>query len=251
MRYLPLTLFLILAQCKKPPVSDQNIDKPATQPNAKLKYFTTAKAGTNLRSLPNLKSKIIAVIPQNATVHFLKYGEYAEIDGIKDRWYEIEYEALHGWAFGGLLSYIPMNFDFASFSSGCLREDCQTCDSIRFVPGGKTYVALGCHFGHAEGTWRIEKNSIIAELTVLPSCYDSCLVPEVNPGFNADMGEGVYSRASEAFVLRNKHDITLRFIQLSDGSLDYEIIKSNRTKDQDDSLPPKPLGRMRHYYVSK
>ncbi|AFM14144.1 SH3 domain-containing protein [Turneriella parva] len=252
MRLLTIIFSVILIlNCKK----SGGIQPTAELPNPKKAsneiYYTLPKNGTNLRSEPNVNSAIKALLPQNTKVNFVDMGDFAEIENQKDRWFEVEHNGTRGWIFGSLLSVLPSSANLNAFIGGCLRDGCETCDAIRFIPGGKVHMALECHFGSAKGVWKIENNSITADVTILPGCYDSCLAPEENPGFVNDKRPDAYERASQAFVDRNRHNLKLRFTQQSDGSFDYEILSSDRKPEQAEYIPPRPLGRMRHYAVTK
>lgn len=251
MRIVFLLLSYSFLFCKKAPEFQKQRDLTRERPVTNFKYFVTSRNGANLHHEPSTNGKVLAVIPFNTEVLYISKGDYAEIEGIQDRWFEVDFKGLRAWLFGGLLSSVSNNLSLAEFHGGCLREDCRTCDAIRFVPGGQIFLALGCHDGQGEGTWRVESNAIMAEVTFLPGCYDSCMPPGETVSFSTPEGNRKYSAASKAYVEKHKYMMKLKFFIKSDSTFDYEILSSSRPVDQVVYVPPKPIGRMRHFAVSK
>lgn len=69
--------------------------------------WVNTSSGLNLREAPNLKSRIITMIPYNSKINILEYYSYNTdiINGIEDYWVKIKYLNKIGWVFAGYLSY--------------------------------------------------------------------------------------------------------------------------------------------------
>ena len=62
----------------------------------------------NMRSEPNLKSKVVLKIPTNSSVTVLEYDlQETYIDGSKGRWCRINYAGTIGWVWGNYLVIDP------------------------------------------------------------------------------------------------------------------------------------------------
>lgn len=99
-----------------------------------------AESGLNLRSKPDLDSRLLITIPFGAKVQHNFGGEITDtIDGFVDRWLQIEYNGLKGYAWGHFLGNcrfvdtLTTNHDFRILKEGI------HCGVIAYSPGFSWY----------------------------------------------------------------------------------------------------------------
>ncbi len=154
-----LILTAFFADCKKKPAAPEEF------------RYVAASSGLRLRKSPDLKADKIATIGNGGRVRVIEAGEPMEVDGLRDRWLQVEFGSQRGWAFGGYLTKPTKKSDSASekfmgYWHG--KYECKNGDRTHLVihPDG-TYNgwladAAGAQCtGHAiQGTWKMEQKNL-------------------------------------------------------------------------------------------
>ena len=107
--FLSVFLFITMSSCKdevkSSPPATIKVNDTITKSSPKYLYVT-AVSGLTMRSLPNLESEKLTVMPLGSKVHLLSSDSKDNINvgGIDGTMVEIEFDSKKGYAFSGFLS---------------------------------------------------------------------------------------------------------------------------------------------------
>ena len=105
-------------------ISESKPDTQTTNSDTKTYKYVIAKSGLKLREATDTKSKVLTTIPFNTQVEVIGEQEGEEVTkGKPTTWFQITYEGIEGFAYGGFLSdladftLLPEQFESISFKT--------------------------------------------------------------------------------------------------------------------------------------
>ena len=179
--------------CKKETSSEPQVNtvisesKPETQTtnsDNKTYKYVIAKSGLKLREATDTKSKVLTTIPFNTQVEVIGEQEGEEVTkGKPTTWFQITYEGMEGFAYGGFLSdlpdfpLLPEQFESINFKTTYYNGNQNTkilIHSDKTVTGEDTEYN-GCDYIIESGKWSANDSEKYIKLSTKGHIADSCL----------------------------------------------------------------------------
>jgi hypothetical protein len=171
--------------------SESKLDTQTTNSDNKTYKYVIAKSGLKLREATDTKSKVLTTIPFNTQVEVIGEQEGEEVTkGKPTTWFQVTYEGMEGFAYGGFLSdmpdfpVLPEQFESVNFKTTYdkgLQNTKILIHSDKTVTGEVTEYN-GCDYIIESGKWSANDSEKYIKLSTKGYIDEmSCLEPADDP----------------------------------------------------------------------
>ncbi|TGL62033.1 SH3 domain-containing protein [Leptospira ognonensis] len=171
------------------------------------------KSGLRLRSLPNLNSEKLDLIPFKTSIQLFEYGEKVTIDNISSKWAKVNYLDKFGWVFSGYLNWNCQEYE---------EKDALNINQPNIL--GKYVDSI-----HGEEYFIEFKNDATFQMVIFGGCEDNGCFSEKDFGEWKLFNNLIYlkSRSNNNLIT----DVAIFYISIQDKGALYPIDNEHSIKE--------------------